>query len=53
MLSVSQRVQPGVYTLMALSWYRDVLVQRVGSPCLPTTGTAHSDLPPSCPAVTL
>ena len=31
MLPVSQRVQPGVYTLMALSRYRDALVQRVGS----------------------
>ena len=30
MLPVSQRVQPGVYTLMALSRYRDALVQRVG-----------------------
>ena len=29
-LPVSQRVQPGVYTLMALSRYRDALVQRVG-----------------------
>ena len=32
MLPVSQRVQPGVYTLMAFSRYRDAqLVQRVGS----------------------
>ena len=31
MLPVSQRVQPGVYTLMALSRYRDALVQQVGS----------------------
>ena len=30
MLPVSQRVQPGVYTLMALSRYRDALVQQVG-----------------------
>ena len=30
MLPVSQRVQPGVYTLMALSRYRDALVQWVG-----------------------
>ena len=30
MLPVSQRVQPGVYTLVALSRYRDALVQRVG-----------------------
>ena len=30
MLPVSQRVQPGVYTLMALSRYRDALVQRCG-----------------------
>ena len=30
MLPVSQRVQPGVYTLMALSRYRDTLVQRSG-----------------------
>ena len=30
MLPVSQRVQPGVYTLMALSRYRDARVQRVG-----------------------
>ena len=30
MLPVSQRVQPGVYTLMALSQYRDALVQQVG-----------------------
>ena len=30
MLPVSQRVQPGVYTLMALSWYRDALVQHRG-----------------------
>ena len=28
MLPLSQRVQPGVYTLMALSRYRDVLVRR-------------------------
>ena len=31
MLPVSQRVQPGVYTLMALSRYRNALVQQVGS----------------------
>ena len=30
MLPVSQRVQPGVYTLMALSRYRDALVQHRG-----------------------
>ena len=30
MLPVSQTVQPGVYTLMALSRYRDALVQRSG-----------------------
>ena len=30
MLPVSQRVQPGVYTLMALSRYRDALVQQLG-----------------------
>ena len=30
MLPVSQRVQPVVYTLMALSRYRDAFVQRVG-----------------------
>ena len=30
MLPVSQRVQPGVYTLMALSRCRDALVQQVG-----------------------
>ena len=30
MLPVSQRVQPGVYTLMALSRYRDALVQSCG-----------------------
>ena len=30
MLPVSQRVQPGVYTIMALSQYRDALVQQVG-----------------------
>ena len=31
MLPVSQRVQPGVYTLMALSRYRDALIQSCGS----------------------
>ena len=30
MLPVSQRVQPGVYTLMALSRYRDALIQSYG-----------------------
>ena len=30
MLPLSQRVQPGVYNLMALSRYRDALVQHCG-----------------------
>ena len=34
MLPLSQRVQPGVYTLMALSRYRDALVRHV-PPALP------------------
>ena len=51
MLPVSQRVQPGVYTLMALSWYRDALVQQLGPERPLVSGAANPHcLLPSCAA---